>query len=338
MLLYLTSNENVGVFDFLSKETGMVIKKLSGEFYLKKFVIHDMRNLNHYSYFAIDLKAIKDNENEIIEALIALKTMYDSRIIIFAEEFNKEDEIIIKLLEEKIYNIILVTVVDEIKEEIKKCISEVGKTKEDWMSQEEKYLYLEKSSENKYLFNHKNIKIAVAGVSQKVGTTTTAFNLANFLSKIGSKVSYTEANCNEHLKQIAAYYKFDEVENYFKYKGVEYYLNKQFPEGYNFNIFDLGILNTSTIAAFRSCDIRVLCSGSKSYELINMEKMIGLIEDIKSSLIFNWAADTDKLDIRKKYEIDINRIYFQNYSPDLFEGAANEKSFIGIVKEYIIEI
>lgn len=338
MLLYLTSNENVGVFDFLSKENGMVIKKLSGEFYLKKFVIHDMRNLNHYSYFAIDLKAIKDNEIEIIEALMALKTMYDSRIIIFAEGFCKEDEIIIKLLEEKIYNIILATEVSGIKEEITKCISEVGKTKEDWMSQEEKYLYLEESSENKYLFNHKNIKIAVAGVSEKAGTTTTAFNMANFLSKIGSKVSYTEASGNEHLRQIAAYYKFDEVENYYKYKGVEYYLNKQFPEGYNFNIFDLGILNTSTIAAFRSCDIRVLCSGSKSYELINMEKIEELIEDIKLDLIFNWAADKDKLNIRKNYEKDIKTIYFQNYSPDLFEGVANEKAYIGIVKEYIIEI
>lgn len=139
-----------------------------------------MSNLNHYSYFAINLKAIKDNENEIIEALLALKTMYDSRIIIFVEGFSKEDEIIIKLFEEKIYNIILVTEASEIKEEITKCISERGKTKEDWMSQEEKYLSLEKSSKGKYLFNHNNIKIAVAGASQKAGTTTIAFNMAIF--------------------------------------------------------------------------------------------------------------------------------------------------------------
>jgi hypothetical protein len=338
MLLYLSSNENVGIFDFLSKESGMVVKKLSGEFYFKKFIIHDMRNLSHYSYFAIDLKALKDDENEIIEAVIALKTMYDSRIIVFAEGHNKEDEIINKLLEEKIYNIILAKEVYEIKEEIIKCISEVGKTKEEWISQEEKNFSLKEVTKNKYVFKHKNIKIAVVGVSSKVGTTTTAFNMANFLSEIGSKVSYTEANNNEHLKQIAAYYKFQKVENYYKYKEVEYYPNKQFPEDYNFNVFDLGILNASSIAVFRSCDIKVLCSGSKPYELIDMEKIKELVEDVKLGILFNSAADADKLFIRKNYEKEINRLYFQEYSPNLFDGNVNEKNYLEIVQDYVIRI
>ncbi|WP_253205643.1 hypothetical protein [Clostridium estertheticum] len=68
MLLYISSNQNIGIFDFLIKEKGFIIKKLSGEFCLNKFVIHYMRNLNHSSYVAIDLKAIKDTEKEIIEA------------------------------------------------------------------------------------------------------------------------------------------------------------------------------------------------------------------------------------------------------------------------------
>ena len=33
MLLYLTSTENVGLFDFLTEELGKLVKKLSGEFY-----------------------------------------------------------------------------------------------------------------------------------------------------------------------------------------------------------------------------------------------------------------------------------------------------------------
>ena len=46
MLLYLASNQNIGLFDFLVKERGMVVKKLSGEFLLKQFVINDMRNIS----------------------------------------------------------------------------------------------------------------------------------------------------------------------------------------------------------------------------------------------------------------------------------------------------
>ncbi|WP_280639310.1 hypothetical protein [Clostridium botulinum] len=44
-----------------------------------------MRNLSHYRYVAINLKAIKDIEQEIIGALKAFKVMYDFRIIIFDE-------------------------------------------------------------------------------------------------------------------------------------------------------------------------------------------------------------------------------------------------------------
>lgn len=49
MFLYLTSTENVGLFDFLTDEEGMLVKKLSGKFSLNRFVVHDMRNLNHFS-------------------------------------------------------------------------------------------------------------------------------------------------------------------------------------------------------------------------------------------------------------------------------------------------
>lgn len=40
MLLYLTSIEDLGLFDFFTEELAMLVKKLSGEFSLKRFVIH----------------------------------------------------------------------------------------------------------------------------------------------------------------------------------------------------------------------------------------------------------------------------------------------------------
>lgn len=181
VLLYLSSNQNIGIFDFLIQEKGLVIKKLSGEFHLKKFVIHDMKNLSHYSYVAIDLKAIKDTEDEIIEAVKAFKTIYDSRLILFAEGIDQENELLSKLVEERIYNIITATSIEKIKEEILKSVSIEG------MNYEECLIFMGKSgfqsdiNRSQYLFKHKDIKIAVAGVSSKAGTTTTAFNLSNFL-------------------------------------------------------------------------------------------------------------------------------------------------------------
>jgi len=88
MLLYLTSNENIGIFDFLSIEKGILIKKLSGSFKLMQFILRDMRSLDHYSYFAIDLSAVGDTEGEIIEAIGAFKKMFASRIVFYIDDIG----------------------------------------------------------------------------------------------------------------------------------------------------------------------------------------------------------------------------------------------------------
>lgn len=333
MLLYLSSNQNIGIFDFLIKEKGFIIKKLTGEFYLKKFVIHDMRNLSHYSYVAVDLKSIKDNENELIKAVVAFKTMYDSRIIIFAEGLQIEDNLIQKLIKEKIYNIITATAVLEIKEQILKCVSEQGMTIEDYRVADDTNCL------SKYIFKHKNIKIAVAGVQSRVGTTTTAFNLANYLHGIGAMVSYTEANNNEHLKEIAVYHDFSkETDNCFKHKGIEYYLNKQFPDDYNFNIFDLGVLNISSLSIFKACDVKILCSGNKPYELSYLNRGLKLIIDEKISTLFTFSNETGRINLKKLTSSEDNRVYFLEYNSNLFDGSANDKIYKDILIDYIIEI
>lgn len=336
MLLYISSNQNIGIFDFLIKEKGFIIKKLSGEFNLNKFVIHDMRNLSHYSYVAIDLKAIKDKEKEIIEALRAFKVMYDSRIIIFAEERTKEEDLIKDLVNEKIYNIITAATVSEIKEEILKCVSEEGMTHEDYFTRDNNNLL---GGASQYIFKQKDIKIAVAGVSRRVGTTTTAFNLTNYLNSIGAKVSYTEANGNEHLKEISEYYEFiSKRENSFIYKGVEYYPNKQFPKDYNFNVFDLGILNVSTLPIFKACNMRILCSGSKPYEIPEYKRALASISEFNISTVFNSCPEIERTNLKKLVENENIKAYFAEYSPNLFDGKVNEKIFKEILQEYIIEI
>lgn len=336
MLLYISSNKNIGIFDFLTKEKGFIIKKLSGEFYLNKFVIHDMRNLSHYSYVAIDLKAIKDTDQEIIEALRAFKVMYDSRIIIVDEGKNKEEDLIKSLVNDKIYNIITANTVVEIKEEILKCVSEEGMTYEDYFTRENNKL---SGNVSQYIFKEKDIKIAVAGVSRRCGTTTTAFNLTNYLYRLGAKVSYTEANDNNHLQLIADYYEFrkDGGES-LKYKGVEYYPNKQFPNDYNFNVFDIGVLNGITLPIYKACNVRMLCSGSKPYEIAEYKKALESIAELSINTIFNFSSEVGRTNFKKLVENENNKAYFADYAPSLFNGKVNDKIFKEILQDYIIEI
>src|SRR5665647_528277 len=194
MLLYLSSNEHINLLDFLYEEHGMIIKKLSGTFSLKQFVIYDMRSLNHYSYVAIDIKALKDTENDIIDAVIAFNKMFSSRVIFYIEDVINNQQLIVKLIEEGIYNIVTAEEVEALQNEILKATSDLGMSKREIQT---KIMQNESAigySEPEYSFVNKNTKIAVTGVSHKVGTTTMAINLVNYIASIGAAVCYVEAN------------------------------------------------------------------------------------------------------------------------------------------------
>ena len=123
MILYLCSNQNINLFDFVEKERGIPIKKMSGLFRLKQFVIHDVRNLSQFDFFLIDLKALKDAESEIVEAATAFSAMYNTRIILFAEGLDGSSLLISKLIDLGFYNIITSSDYEELPKRFKvKCV------------------------------------------------------------------------------------------------------------------------------------------------------------------------------------------------------------------------
>jgi hypothetical protein len=297
MLLYLSSNHNSDLFDFLMNEHGILVKKLSGEFQLKNFVIRDMRNFSHCSFVAFDLKALKDTEDEIMNAIIGFRSMYDSRIIVLAVGRDTKDEFLSNLYSEGIRNLITAQTVEDIRKEILECVSEDG------MSYDKALPYQceiedESTIENKlvlpskYIFNCKGVKIAVSGTAAKSGTTTTAMNLAHFLADTGARVSYLEANKNNHIAMLPFYYKgIVERDGFLEYKSVKYYTTRikyDFSD-FNFNIIDVGVLLPEYLEIFKKSDIRILCSTSKSYEL---EARIQTFGDVRTDtdVIFNVVA------------------------------------------------
>lgn len=199
MLLYLASDENKDIFDFLI-DRRIIMKKLVGEVYFKKFVIHDMKNLDHYSHVVVDLEALNDSEDEIIEAIIAFKMIYNPRIIILAKEIN--NLFLSRIVNEAdIYDVITANNRDEIRSLMEICLDQ----EEKFRDEVRKYI---KRLNLKYSFTKKNVKILVAGVKSIFGATKTAINLATFLADIGATISYTEVNGSGYLKKISSYYEF----------------------------------------------------------------------------------------------------------------------------------
>lgn len=334
MLLYLTSNDNVNVFDFLELERGIIIKKLSGHFSLMQFVMHDMRNLEHYQYVAVDVKALKDSGAEIIDSVIAFKKLHSSRLIFYIEDNQNHAELIQELIQIGIYNIVTASDVTMLKEEILKATSDMGfslreiKSK---FSKEEVHTSFLKADRG---FVKKEIKIAVTGVQNRVGTTTMAINLANFLSSIGAKVCYVEANENKHLSKLAAYYQgMTEKDGICTYNGVKYLkLNSECHDEFDFIIYDMGVVNSKIIGAIRkSCDAAIICATGKPYEAKDTQSIENLLDEKQIYKVFSLVADFDKGKIRKQDQ----NVYFSNYTPDYFDVEVNEELWEEVLKPFV---
>lgn len=333
MLLYLTSNENNGVFDFLESSHSFIIKKLSGEFYLRKYVTQDMKNLSHNQYVAIDLKALKDSEDDIIQGIRAIKMLYSSRIIIYAAGIKAGSSILIRLIDEKIYNIVTGDTIADINKVILKCISPEGLGYDD----SKRLLNLDdKVKRKEYYFKDKNIKIAVAGAHSRSGATAVSFMLTSFLSISGANVSYTEASPKNDLDLIAEYYDFDKIDDVqYSYSNIDFYRDMMIPSDYNFMIIDLGELNESNIRVFKGCEIRILCAGSKPYEVVNISKFND-IEEFKHHLLINFSSEQGRIKF-KKFETENRQLHYLNYAPSLFNEEDNADIFLDILKDHMYE-
>ena len=334
MLLYLTSNDKVNVFDFLENEHGIIIKKLSGHFSLKQFVRHDMRSLEHYQYVAVDVEALKDSGAELIDAVNAFKKLHSSRLIFYIEDNENHAELIQELIQIGIYNIVTASDVTMLKEEILRATSDMGisiREIQSKFSKEEVHTHFYKADRE---FVKKEIKIAVTGVQNRVGTTTMAISLANFLSSIGAKVCYVEANENKHLSKLAVYHQgMTEKDGIMTYNGVKYLnLDSECHDEFDFIIYDMGVVNSKIIGAIRkSCDAAIICATGKPYEANDTQSIESLLDEKPIYKVFSLVADFDKGKIRKRDQ----NVYFSNYTPDYFDSEVNVEIWEDVLKLFV---
>lgn len=337
IILYLTSNINLGLFDFLEKENSIPMKKLVGQFSLERFTKFDIRSLSYNNYLIIDISAIEENMDKIIENLIAINTLYDMRIILLADEVDPDD--LKRLVDKtKIYNIITETTVEKIKKEMLLCISPNGMTRE--------YINAKISSDYGFDFEvdtytfEKQVKIALVGSMERIGTTTTSINIASYLESIGGKVSYTEANNSNHLKDIHNIFFKDNIvkENHFTANGIDYFFNFNIPStNYDFNIIDLGVLTDANINIFNAIEgVKILCGGVKPYEIPSLSDSIERLKDIKQYHILLPKGDMINI---SNYIPDYENNMFHRieYSKSLFNGDKNKKTWELLLSEYIIK-
>ena len=124
MLSYIASNSTAEIIKNVCKEQNItILNQKVEEIDFFKYIKQTKVNFNLVKYFVIDLKQIKNTEDEIINSIKYFKEMYvNTRLIIIAKGYDNQNIILTTLYENRIFNIINNSDEQQIKVEIEKCL------------------------------------------------------------------------------------------------------------------------------------------------------------------------------------------------------------------------
>lgn len=124
MLSYIASNSTAEIIKNVCKEQNIIILNQEvEEIDFFKYIKQTKVNFNLVKYFVIELKQIKNTEDEIINSIKYFKEMYvNTRLIIIAKGYDNQNIILTTLYENRIFNIINNSDEQQIKVEIEKCL------------------------------------------------------------------------------------------------------------------------------------------------------------------------------------------------------------------------
>lgn len=345
MILAIT-RENEKLIYEVCKENGYETPQvLTGIESLKRFAIQDARNLNNYKQIIIDINSTKETDEEIIQSVVAIKSMFNIKIIIVALGYEEGNTLLSKLFNEGIYNFVTEKDYFKQKEEFRKCLSHEGCQYKDAVRYRQK---INDNLKNKIIIKkeYKKLKqfvnIAVAGTEKHIGTTTQTILITMFLKSLNMNACYICSNDKDELKNIETLEGVTKKDNMLSYKGIDLYSNNNkvsaIQYGYDFYVYDYGILDNNSFENFLSKEVKILVGGTKTWEYDNTFRALDMLEKVPDiNLIFSFSSDEEKIRFKKSLKKIFNNIFFSEYCKNIFEGNVNEKIYHEIFKDYITE-
>lgn len=181
-----------------------------------------------------------------------------------------------------------------------------------------------------------DVSIGIVGISRGIGTTTWAFNVANFLNSITNvTASLIETNNHRDIEEIGKLSEYEGfgIENLpnakeVRIKGIDcfYDLAKMgdiTAKDYNFYIYDYGSIDENdevTFSTFLNKDVKFIIAGAKPWEqkyLFRAFEKLGEINKENLYFIFNFTKEDIRNDIKK--QMGNYNVFFNDYQPDCLE-------------------
>lgn len=297
------------------------------EIYLKKYVKENITSFEQIEIFIIDLCALKDTDNEVMQSIESLRIMdYKTRFIILAPYKKEGDSFLKECFYAGIYDLIVTDEYLEMSQQLTTCIC-IGMRYKDALRFRDAAVE-EIKSESVAV---QKILVGICGAGVRMGSTHNSIVLANFLRKHNQMVAIMEMNESNVFEKICEAQRakiFDE--GYFSINGVDYYpecdrkrVTAVSGKLYNFILLDFGNYNQSDKVLFNQCNIRVVFCGTKPWELDQLAPIFEeQDEDVLKKYHFCFLGTTSRK-LQKEISEQMNpldNIWFPEYTEDPFQS------------------
>jgi hypothetical protein len=366
-LIIFVSELRPDLLDETSGKLYLIVTKIqtSG---LKKLVIGSAADFSHASRFVVDLSALKDTADEVMEAFAAFKAMYaDTRVIVIADREPEGSPLLPRLFDMGVYDIVR----DLGGDALKKCLT-VGMSKAEAAAHQVEKPDLtarardkpasadlkttaasgsqaavapiapgEKITANRNFKKHKQfLTVAVCATEPHMGATHHALLLTKFLGGVGFKTCYLEATERRGIVCLARAYAVNanERRHLLQFEGVDMYFDFKLSEvigaGYDFYIFDFGRFGEFEPASFLTKDIKLVVGGVKAWEMPAYNPVFAATDGYRDvQFVMNHAPPNEQSNIRLL--MGAYRTHFPEYAPYPFAAGVNLEMYKDIFGDYL---
>lgn len=277
---------------------------------------------NQYDVIIIDVSELLDEVIIIADYIERLKKAKNSKIIVFAANYTYKTKMIDALIKSGIVNFILSNSLASQNDDYEKCLS--GYFDKNGLSVEIHEEEKRKETEREHKMSYS--AIGIAGVINRIGTTTQAMQLVKYLMLQGYKACYIEVNTSNFIDKCTNLFNIEKKsDGYVNYCDIDMYksgqINSIIQSKYDYLVYDYGSIDEPSFnkLSFNEKDITIFVTGSMPDEL---EKISPVLESNfyrDSFLIFNFVPEGDKKEILESMCDRAAQTCFTAYVPDPFD-------------------
>lgn len=313
--------------------------------YILPYIKQRVRELTTYDALIIDLGFLKDTDDQIIEAIEAVRFFDDSiRIIILTGNRGNCFGLLRKCFLNGIYNLIPPGKYTEMCAQLEKAIL-TGITYKEALIFRDEAEY--KKNAGTQLLEEDSVQkvICITGTRHRMGVTHCTLLTANTLCKSGYLVAIVDYSGAADYVKLAHSHGLDiEEDGHFQIEGIDIYINLpsqsiREKRAYHYIIYDMEPYDRIDMAnkasVFYEAAERILISGSKPWELDELWAAVSLFKNLQVPIkyLFNMVSPSSQEDISKRMKkagADEKDVSLLEYLPEFFSESERIRQVLNV--------